>query len=257
MIDMVELDERATSSVNTTVTEDETFLERVRGRIPTVRPEQVSFPFMRWLLRHPRLTDRAFARIRWGNQFSAERLADPYVAADKFLDDGYVTFHKIYGQWIIMGYEEARHVLQSPSFGVGDRVDLLASIRPYTKLDPKTLDVMRLWPAFVDPPDHGRLRKLVVRWFTPNRIAELKPMVEGLVAGLIDEMSDDIAAGRPIDIMSRFASPLPVNVIGHIMGMPPESWAELKRLSDELTPVLDPGSGIRPPGHRPAVQQIS
>ncbi len=211
------------------------------------RREQVAFPAMRWLLNRPRLADAIMGRMRWGNAFSDERLANPYAAADDMLDDGYVTFHKSFGQWMILGYDEAKTVLHHPAFGVGERVPMLRAISPYNKLDPETLETMLGWMAFLDPPDHTRLRGFVSRWFTPRRIAELRPQVQDLTDKLIGDMMSEAAAnGGSVEVVSSFAEVLPANVIGHIMGMEQESWSQLRRIGTAGAAVLDPIRGFDP-----------
>ncbi len=201
---------------------------------------------MRRILDRPEMADRIFSRMRWGNAFGADRLDDPYIAADEMLDDGYVTFHKSYRQWFVLGYAEAQEALRSPSFGVGERVPMLRSIRPYSQLNDETGDTITNWVIFQDPPDHTRLRRLIARWFTPRQVEELRPRIQQLVDSLILDMHDDIAAGNTIEIMSRFCNYLPVNIVADIMGMPEETWPRLKALSDQMAAVLDPIRGFDP-----------
>jgi len=215
-------------------------------RVPTIRPETVIFPAMRFLIARPRLADRVLGRMRWGNPFDPNRITDPYAWVPGMLDDGYVTFHKAFNQWFILGYEEAQEVLRSKSFGVEARMSTLAAVNPYTNLDERSFENINSWLTFVDPPDHTRIRRLVVRWFTPGRIEKMRPTVERLVADLIDDLAADIAAGNPIEMMGRFAGPLPVNVIGDIIGIPADDWPEMKAISDDLAKVLDPIRGFDP-----------
>jgi cytochrome P450 len=71
---------------------------------------------------------------------------------------------------------------------------------------------------FRDPPDHDRLRRLVMRRFTPERIAGMRQRVVALVGGLLDAHR-----GRgQIDIVDSLAYPLPVTVICELLGVPRE-----------------------------------
>ncbi|MEU1279115.1 cytochrome P450 [Streptomyces sp. NPDC005805] len=67
-----------------------------------------------------------------------------------------------------------------------------------------------------DAPDHTRLRKAVVKYFTAGRIDQLKPTVQEIVSSLVDPMIDRGGG----DVMADVAMPLPVQVIGHILGVP-------------------------------------
>jgi cytochrome P450 len=91
---------------------------------------------------------------------------------------------------------------------------------------------------FADPPDHTRLRRLVSRAFTPQRIAALRPAVEQMVAGYLDDMID---AGE-VDVMSALAFPLPVTVIGELVGVPAADRPDFQPLVRAGTAALDPAA---------------
>ena len=66
----------------------------------------------------------------------------------------------------------------------------------------------------LDPPDHGRLRSLVVRAFTARRVAEMRPRIQQIVDGIIDRVKPQ---GR-MDLIADFAFRL-VNVICDMLGI--------------------------------------
>ncbi len=68
-----------------------------------------------------------------------------------------------------------------------------------------------------DPPDHTRLRRLVQKPFAARR-ATLRPRAEEIAAGLLDELAacDDAV----IDLLDRYARPLPIAVICELLGVP-------------------------------------
>jgi cytochrome P450 len=69
----------------------------------------------------------------------------------------------------------------------------------------------------VDPPDHTRLRRLVQKPFAARRAA-LRPRAQEIAAGLLDELAapgDDV-----IDLLDRYARPLPIAVICELLGVP-------------------------------------
>jgi cytochrome P450 len=81
-----------------------------------------------------------------------------------------------------------------------------------------------------DPPTQTRLRRLVSRDFTPRRIRDLEPRIREIAKNLID------AAERKgeFDVMADLANPLPVMVIGDLLGVPPEEYRQLKHWSDKI-----------------------
>lgn len=68
-----------------------------------------------------------------------------------------------------------------------------------------------------EPADQARLRELVVPFFSPRRMRDLRPRVEELTTQLFDEMS---AKGSPADLHTAVALPLPLLVICELLGVP-------------------------------------
>lgn len=125
--------------------------------------------------------------------------------------------------WLVTRYHDARFVLSDrrfslaiPGLETGD--DALGGAPPNDSL-------------FQDPPGHTRLRRLVTQAFTPRRVAELRPRMEEIAGGLVD----DLAAGQPpADLMEAFASPLPITVIGELLGVPVSEQGRFRAWSDAL-----------------------
>jgi cytochrome P450 len=67
-----------------------------------------------------------------------------------------------------------------------------------------------------DPPNHGRLRKLVSQAFTPRRIELLRDRIQGVCNELVD------AAPRTgsFDLIRGYALPIPLTVISELLGIP-------------------------------------
>ena len=84
-----------------------------------------------------------------------------------------------------------------------------------------------------DPPDHTRLRKLVVKAFTPRQIASYEPRIQAIIDGLLD----DVIAKGAFELVEDLAIPLPVTVIAQILGVDPAYRREFKRWSDDVVNV--------------------
>lgn len=82
-----------------------------------------------------------------------------------------------------------------------------------------------------DGEDHRRLRGLVSQAFTPRRVAALQPRIELLTERLLDRVA--LLDGE-FDLRKHFAYPLPMQVIGELLGLPPQQQDELHALSDTL-----------------------
>ena len=72
------------------------------------------------------------------------------------------------------------------------------------------------WFLFMDPPDHGRLRGLVQKVFTPKAFEARAPAIQAFV----DEHLDRALAGDTFDLVSDLAHPLTVDTIGDLLGVP-------------------------------------
>jgi cytochrome P450 len=73
-------------------------------------------------------------------------------------------------------------------------------------------------PITSDPPLHTWTRRLLLPWFSHERVASYEPMTRALCGSLIDT---HLAAGQA-DAASDYAQQIPVRVIGAILGIPEE-----------------------------------
>ena len=94
--------------------------------------------------------------------------------------------------------------------------------------------------VFNDPPLHTRVRKLLAPAFTPRALRVLEPKFVALVDGLLD----DAEKRGAMDLIGDFASALPVEIIGDMLGVPREDRGPLRGWSlailGALEPVLSP-----------------
>ncbi len=90
--------------------------------------------------------------------------------------------------------------------------------------------------VFRDPPDHTRLRWLVVNQFTAERVSGMRERVHAIITDLIGSMR-----GRnEIDLVADFAYPLPVNVICELLGVPAADHVRFHKWSSSLVGALEP-----------------
>lgn len=79
--------------------------------------------------------------------------------------------------------------------------------------------------AFLDPPDHTRLRRILSRAFTPKVIRHQEAAVRAIADRLVADMATD---GNP-DLVDAVAYPMPSLVIGAMLGVPEEDLASFGR----------------------------
>jgi cytochrome P450 family 142 subfamily A polypeptide 1 len=82
----------------------------------------------------------------------------------------------------------------------------------------------------MDDPEHKRRRGLVNRGFTPRRLAEHQDRVREICDWLIDSVCER----GECDFVSEIAAPLPLVMIGDMLGMPKEDFGTLLRWSEDM-----------------------
>lgn len=90
--------------------------------------------------------------------------------------------------------------------------------------------------VFNDPPLHTRVRKLIAGALTPRAIADMEPSLTALV----DRLLDRIAARPTADLIADFASAIPVEVIGNLLGVPAGEREPLRDWSLAILGALEP-----------------
>jgi cytochrome P450 len=82
----------------------------------------------------------------------------------------------------------------------------------------------------MDPPQHGRMRGLVSRGFTPRRVAAME---DGIRALTVQHLDDCLGKGG-FDFVADLAGKVPMDVISEMLGVPEADRAMLRKQSDLL-----------------------
>lgn len=85
--------------------------------------------------------------------------------------------------------------------------------------------------------DHRRLRRIIAPAFSARRITALRPVVEEIATRLADDL-ETTPAGAVTDLRERYAVPLPIAVIGRLMGVPEDQRVEFRTLVDGVFDTL-------------------
>lgn len=89
---------------------------------------------------------------------------------------------------------------------------------------------------FNDPPYHTVVRKLLAGAFTPRKLAEMEPLIDGIVDTLLDRLEDE----REFDFIKSYAMELPTEIISFMLGIPEEHRHKLRGFSLAILGALDP-----------------
>ncbi|MDO9290638.1 MAG: cytochrome P450 [Hydrogenophaga sp.] len=105
--------------------------------------------------------------------------------------------------------------------------------------------------VFNDPPLHTRVRKLIMGALTRRAIADMEP---GLIA-LVDSLLDQLEAQGGGDLIEDFASAIPVEIIGNLLGVPHQDRGPLRAWSLAILGALEPV--VTPAQHALGNQSVS
>ena len=159
----------------------------------------------------------------------AATIADPYPALLALQADEPAHFSPKLRAWILTRYDDVRRALGAPEMSVNRIQPFYEALPPATQSRVgEIVRYLNLWLVFRDPPEHTRLRRLMAKAFTMKAVVDLRPGVEELVDGLMEN-----AAGE-CDYIEAFAMRLPGLVIMDLLGVPREKMEEVKGWSDEM-----------------------
>jgi cytochrome P450 len=162
-----------------------------------------------------------------------EGRADPYPRYAGLRERAPVH-HSSFGLWTLTGYEDCQQLLRHS--GVGKDFRGAVKSLGLDDADREAQDRFRNDRSnmlVTDPPDHTRLRGLVTRAFTNRTVEALRPRIVALVDELLDTFDGEV------EVMDALAFPLPVTVIGDMLGVPAADRPMLRPLVRSITAILE------------------
>ncbi|MER6943762.1 cytochrome P450 [Nonomuraea sp. NPDC000554] len=130
------------------------------------------------------------------------------------------------GMWNVYGYPELQEVLGDPATFSSDTMRVV----PKGLMPDAEEFSLAGFITQIDPPEHGKLRKLVSSAFTRKVVADLEPRIAAVTRELLDAAQD---RGR-LELVTDLAYPLPVIVIAELLGVPSSDRALFKQWADAL-----------------------
>ncbi len=175
-----------------------------------------------------------------GDGLLAELVATPEGKSDPYSRYALLRAHapvhqSAFGFWALSRYDDCLQMLRHPGVGKdfsGAASDLGLSEEQQAQQAAFRNDRSNM--LFADPPDHTRLRRLASRAFTPRSVEALRPRV----VALVDELIDQFGHGE-VEVMSTLAFPLPVTVIGEMLGVPAADRTRFRPLVRAVTAMLE------------------
>ena len=168
------------------------------------------------------------------NPLAPEFIRNPYPYYERLrtTDPMHVT---PLGVFVASRHAEISLVLRDKRFGKDHHARTIRRYGPQIVEEPifKSFGHMMLQQ---DPPDHTRLRGLVVKAFTARRVEDMRPRIQQIV----DETLDRIIPQGKMDLIEDFAFRLPVTIICDMLGIPEEQRSVFYTRARVSGRILDP-----------------
>lgn len=115
--------------------------------------------------------------------------------------------------WLVTGYDQVRAILTD------DRVSADTDLAGYPHPSAGSAARREVTRNFInmDNPEHDRQRRMLTRDFMVKRVQAMKPRIQEIVDGLIDDMLAN--PSRSADLVEAIALPVPSLVICDMMGV--------------------------------------
>jgi cytochrome P450 len=173
------------------------------------------------------------------NPMAPSYQANPYPLYAELRRDTPVFYSQQHGCWVVTRHADINAVLKQPKI-----FSSVGSLQANVALPPSVAAVMEtgLGSARLmvesDEPVHTRMRTVVNKAFTPQRIAQLEPQVREITDALIDAFLADGQA----DLAKQLSNLLPGLVICDLFGVPRADFPQLKRWSNDWLEILSGGA---------------
>lgn len=158
---------------------------------------------------------------------------DPYPIYDELRRTAPVHRANL-GMWLLSRYDDCWAAMRDPRLGKDYAAQIEQRFGPDWRSHP-SLTSGEHSMLNTSGPEHTRLRKLVTKSFTPRVIESLKPVIERVVEQLLDPIAE--AGGG--NVLEAVGFPLPVTIIGEMMGVPEGDRQQFRVLVRDLVAIFE------------------
>jgi len=164
---------------------------------------------------------------------TAEGRAQPYPLYHQLRQVAPVHHAKL-GMWVLSRFDDCWAAMRDPRLGKDYAYQVGQRFGPDWRKHP-ALTAGEHSMLNTSGPGHTRLRKLVSKSFTPRMIENLKPTIERVVNDLLEP----IAAAGGGNILETVGFPLPVTIIGEMLGVPEADRQQFRTLVSDLVAIFE------------------
>jgi cytochrome P450 len=162
-----------------------------------------------------------------------EFLTDPYPAFAALRERAEVHWHDGLGMAVAVSHAACSQVLRARQLGrIWTDATPLADFAAFNLLHRNSL-------LESEPPRHTRLRRLISAAFARGHTERLRPWVRRLAGEMVESLAGRIASDGAADLIEHLAAPLPVEVIGELLGVPPADRGALRPWSNAIVKMYE------------------
>jgi cytochrome P450 len=137
--------------------------------------------------------------------------------------------------WAVIGHAEVREIERRPADFTNEPLAVLETEEALRIRADQGVDIRTL--IHMDEPDHGKYRKLTSDWFKPASVRRLSQRIDELSRSALEKLE---SLGGIADFYLDVALEFPLQVILSILGLPPEDYTRMNKLTQELFGAQDP-----------------
>ena len=165
----------------------------------------------------------------------AEASDERHAQFDKLRAESPVWFHEGSRTFILTRLADARAWLADPAqWKDADRAEEGALVRSFKPADMNRPGERDAGIGWMDEPDHSRVRK-PIQAALMRRVAAMKETVRAIAQ---DQLARLPAAG--FDVVADYAMPIPIAVMGRVMGVDTTDAPRFRALSEAVLSVFEP-----------------
>jgi cytochrome P450 len=162
-----------------------------------------------------------------------EGRADPYPLYHELRRTRPVHRAKL-GMWVLTRYDDCWAAMRDPRLGKDYAGQIEQRFGPDWRRHP-SLTSGEHSMLNTSGPEHTRLRKLVTKSFTPRTIENLKPVI----ARVVNQLLDPVAEAGGGNVLEAVGFPLPVTIIGEMLGVPEADRPQFRGLVRDLVAIFE------------------
>jgi cytochrome P450 len=167
--------------------------------------------------------------------FTPEIIANPYPLYQQLRTSNPILELPDANMVILTRYADIQSLLRDRTLGHADDSMLTAESLADVQNNPAIANLRRTM-LLQNPPDHTRLRSLVVKAFDARRVEAMRERINAIA----NELVDDFEAAGSGDLVRLFTHPLPVIVICDLLGVPKPDRAEFVQGTRISGRLIDP-----------------